>query len=106
MASGTTGNEEMKKRRESAEMYEKGGRAELAEKEKNEVTILQKYLPAQLSDEELGAIVEKAIADQGIDSMKVMGKLMGSLVPQLKGQAEPARISALIKEKLTPPAAE
>lgn len=99
-------NAMVKKRKDAADMYTQGGREELAQKEKQEIEFIRRYLPAQLSDEDLAAAVDKALPELGVDSLKQIGKVMGALVPQLKGQAEPSRISALVKAKLTPPPAE
>ena len=86
----------IKRRRESIEMYDKGGRAELAEKERAEVAILEKYLPAQVSDDELRAAVRAAIAAGAANIGAVMGKVM----PQFKGRAEGGQINAIAKEEL------
>ena len=86
----------IKRRRESIDMYEKGGRAELAEKERNEVTILEKYLPAAVSDDELRTAVRAAIAGGAANIGAVMGKVMG----QFKGRAEGGQINAIAKEEL------
>jgi uncharacterized protein YqeY len=92
-------NTMIKKRNESATLYVQGNRQELADKELREIKVLQKYLPAQLSDEELQKIVDQAVQELGIASPKEMGKIMGVLVPKLKGQAAPGRISEFIKKK-------
>ena len=86
----------IKRRRESIDMYEKGGRAELAEKERAEVAILEKYLPAAVSDDELRAAVRAAIA-AGAASI---GAVMGKVLPQFKGRAEGGQINAIAKEEL------
>lgn len=90
----------VKKRQEAAEQYTKGGREELAAKEREEIKIIQTYLPAQLSDEELRRAVQAAIAETGASSMKDMGKVMGILNKQLSGRAASARISQVVKEML------
>jgi hypothetical protein len=92
---------EIKKRKESIDMYEKGGRKELADKEKKEAEILQKYLPAQLPPEEVKEIVAKAIKKTGAKEMKDMGKIMGQITPQLKGKADMSQISKIVKELLS-----
>lgn len=92
---------EAKKRREAIELYEKGGRAELAEKEKKELEILQNYLPEQMSEEEISVLVDKAISQTGASSMQDMGKVMGILMPQVKGKADPGMISKLVTKKIT-----
>ena len=86
----------IKKRRESIEMYDKGGRAELAEKEKAEVAMLERYLPAQMSPEEIRAIVRSAIEGGAANVGAVMGKVM----PQLKGKADGSAINAIVREDL------
>lgn len=86
----------IKKRRESIEMYEKGGRAELAAKERAEVGMLEKYLPAQASADEIRAAVRAAIAAGASNVGAVMGKVM----PQFKGTAEGSTISAIVREEL------
>jgi uncharacterized protein YqeY len=90
----------VKKRGEAAEQYVKGGREELAAKEREEIKIIEGYLPAQMGDEELRQAVRAAIAETGASSMKEMGKVMGILNKQLSGRAAPARISQVVKEML------
>lgn len=92
---------EIKKRKESIELYEKGGRPELAEKEQSEITVLQTYLPEQLSEEAVTKMVEDAITQTGASEMKDMGKVMGILNPQIKGKADAGFVSSLVKNKLT-----
>lgn len=87
----------VKQRRESIELFEKGGRQDLAEKEKKEVAILQSYLPQQISEEELRAKVTEAIAQSGVNDVKQMGKVMKILVPQLVGRAEGDSISRMVR---------
>ena len=92
---------ERKRRLEAAEAYRDGGRGELAEAEELEAEIIASYMPDQLSDEELGAIVGDAVAESGASSPKEMGKVMSVVMPQVKGRADGKRVSALVKEKLT-----
>jgi uncharacterized protein YqeY len=87
----------IKKREEAAEQYVKGGREELSAKEREEIRIIQGYLPAQMSDPELQQAVQAAIAETGASSMKEMGKVMGLLTKQLAGRATSARISQVVK---------
>lgn len=87
----------IKKRRESIEMYGKGGRADLADKERGEVDMLSAYLPAAVSDDELRAAVRAAIAG----GAKNIGAVMGRVMPQFKGRAEGGAISAIAKEELS-----
>ncbi len=86
----------IKRRRESVEMYDKGNRKDLADKERAEVAALEKYLPAQVSDDEVRAAVRAAIA-AGATSM---GPLMGRVNPQFKGKADGSVISRIAKEEL------
>lgn len=86
----------IKKRRESVELYQKGNRPELAEKESSEVAALEKYLPAQVSDEELRAAVKAAIAGGATQ----IGAVMGKVLPQFKGRAEGSTINAIAREEL------
>lgn len=90
-----------KRRIEAADTYDKGGRAELAEKERAEIEVIERYLPAQLSDEELEKVVTDAIAKTGASSPKDMGKVIGMVMGQVKGQADGSRVSAMVKGKLT-----
>ncbi len=92
---------EVKKRREAIELYEKGGRAELADKEKKELEILQSYLPEQMGEEEIGKLVDAAIASTNASSMQDMGKVMGALMPQVKGKSDPSMVSNLVRSKLS-----
>jgi len=90
----------VKKREEAAELYTKGGREELATKEREEIRIIQDYLPAQIDDEALRQAVQAAIAETGASSMKEMGKVMGLLTKQLSGRGAASRISRVVKEML------
>jgi len=89
---------EVKKRRDAIALYEQGGRPELAENEKQEIAILQKYLPEQLSAEELRKLVEASIKKVGAASIKDMGKVMADLQPAIKGKADNAEVSKIVKE--------
>ena len=92
---------ERKRRLESAEAYRDGGRQDLATTEEAEAELIGGYLPEQLGDEELAAIVESAIADSGAGSPRDMGNVMKLVMPQVKGRADGKRVSAAVKEKLT-----
>lgn len=92
---------EAKKRREAIEGFEKGGRQELAEKERKELEILQGYLPEQLSREAIAKAVEEAIGSTGASGPKDVGKVMGYLSPKLKGKADMTRVSKLVADKLS-----
>ncbi len=91
---------EVKKRRESIEAFTQGKRLELAQKEKKEMEILQKYLPAQLSQEEVRLLVKEAVAKTGAKSMKEMGKVIAAVMPQVKGKADGSMVSRIVKEFL------
>jgi uncharacterized protein len=87
----------IKRRRESVEMYTKGNRQDLADKETSEAAALEKYLPAQVSDEELRAAVRAAIAGGATQ----IGAVMGKVLPQFKGRAEGGTINAIAREELS-----
>ena len=91
---------EVKKRKESIELYEKGGRTESAEKEREEAKILEGYLPQQLSENEIAQFVDAAISQTGATSIQDMGKVMGVLMPKTKGKADSTLISNLVRQKL------
>jgi uncharacterized protein YqeY len=93
---------ERKRRLESAEAYSEGGRADLADAERREAELIAGYLPEQLSDEELQAIVGDAVAESGATSPKEMGKVMALVMPKVGGKADGKRVSAAVKEKLVP----
>lgn len=90
----------IKQRKESIESFQKGGREDLANDEKAELEILQGYLPAQLSDEELTKIVDEAINNTGAKSMADMGKVIGLVMGAVAGKAEGSRVSSMVREKL------
>jgi uncharacterized protein len=94
---------EAKKRREAADAFAQGGRAEQAEREKAEGEVLAAYLPKQLSDEELHAIVSQAVEDAraaGAEGPRAMGAVMKIVNPKVAGQAEGGRVAAVVKELL------
>ena len=90
----------MKQRRDSVEIFDQQGRADLAAKEREEMAVIEKFLPKQLGEAELKAAVEKIIAETGASSPADMGKVMGAATKQLAGQADGKAISALVKELL------
>jgi len=94
-------SKEVKKRKESIKLYNEGGREELAEKEEKEMKILTAYMPEELSTEELDTIVSKAISETDAEGMKDMGKVMGAVMPQVKGRADGKVIQDLVKAKLS-----
>jgi uncharacterized protein YqeY len=91
---------ERKKRVEAAEAFADAGRAEQAEAERSEAGMIEDYLPAQLSDEELAAIVDGAIERTGAESPRDMGKVMGPVMGEVKGRADGKRVSAAVRERL------
>jgi uncharacterized protein len=93
---------ERKRRLEAAEAYRDGGRTDAAEAEEREAEIITAYMPEQLSDEDLRAIVGDAVAESGASSPQEMGKVMSLVMPQVKGRADGKRVSAAVKEMLTP----
>ena len=89
-----------KQRRESIEMYEKGGRQDLVEKEKAELAVVESYLPKQLSEDEIREIVKQAIDETGAASVKDLGKVMKVVMPKVKGRADGSVVNRLVKEML------
>ncbi len=91
----------LKQRRDSIAAYEAANRKDLVDVEKFEVTVLQAYLPQQLSEAEIKAILEKIVADTGASSMKDMGTVMAAIKPLVAGKADMGKISGLIKTRLS-----
>ena len=93
---------ERKRRLESAEAYRDAGREDLAGAEEREAQVIDEYLPEQMGEDELRRIVEDAVAQSAARSQKDMGKVMSAVMPQVKGRADGKRVSAAVKEVLTP----
>jgi len=91
---------EVKKRKEAILEFEKGERKDLADKEKKEMEVLIKYLPEQISEEEVKKIVKEAIKKMGAKEMKDMGRVMAELMPKVKGRTDGALVSRAVKELL------
>ncbi|RBJ69225.1 GatB/YqeY domain-containing protein [Pseudomonas sp. MWU12-2534b] len=91
----------IKQRRDSISQYQAAQRQDLVDKEQAEMDVLMAYMPQQLSQAEIEALIAKAVADTGAGGMQDMGKVMGALRPQLAGRADMAQVSALIKAKLS-----
>jgi uncharacterized protein YqeY len=91
---------EVKSREEAAVTYDKGNRPELAEKERKEKAIIEKYLPAQMSDEELTGIIKAAITETGASGVADMGKVMAAVMPKVSGKADGNRVSSKVREAL------
>ena len=91
----------VKQRRDSAQQYTDAGRDELAEQENFEISVIQEYLPEQLSEAEIAQLIDAAIAASGAGGMQAMGPVMGRLKPQLQGKADMGQVSQLVKQRLT-----
>jgi uncharacterized protein YqeY len=91
---------EVKKRRESIEAFQSADRPDLADKERAEIDILTPYLPEQLSEHEVRVLVREAIAATGATSQRDMGRVMGQLMPKVKGRADGKLVSGLVNEEL------
>lgn len=90
----------IKKRRDSIEMYKTGGRQDLVDRETREATILAAYLPEQMGEEEIRALAKEAIAQSGASSKKDMGKVMGALMPKVKGKADGKLVQQVVSSLL------
>lgn len=96
---------QIKQRQDSIEQFSKGGRIDMAEKEKKELEILKTYLPPELSTEEIKKIIEEGVASTGAQDMKDMGKVMKEVNARVAGQADGKLVSDLVRERLAKPAA-
>jgi len=92
---------EVKKRKDAIEAYENAGRQDRAEAEKNELTILQEFLPTEMNDEDLDKIVSDSINQTGATSLQDMGKVMGMTMQKVAGKASGDRVSAMVRQKLS-----
>jgi len=90
----------VKQRRDSIQQYSEAGRDDLAAQEAAEIEVIQEFLPAALSEPEIAAIIDAAIADTAAESMRDMGKVMGLVKPQVQGRADVGMVSGLVKQKL------
>ena len=93
-------NKMVKQRRDSVEAFEKGGREDLAAVERDEIGVLETYLPEQLSADELASLVDEAIAAAGAESIRDMGKVMGQIKAKAAGRADMGAVSTVVKERL------
>jgi uncharacterized protein YqeY len=91
----------IKQRRESVELYKKGGRDDLVRQEEEEIAIIEGYLPKQMSEAEMAAAIDAAVAETGASGMKDMGKVIGVLRGKYAGQMDMARASGMVKARLT-----
>lgn len=89
---------EAKQRRESIEQFQNANRQDLVDKEKQELAILQRYLPEQMSEEEIKKLVQDAITQTGASSMQDIGKIMGVLMPKIKGKADGGLVNKIVKD--------
>lgn len=92
---------EAKQRKDSIEQFSAAGRQELADKETKELEMLQKYLPAQMAEDEISEIVKQTIREIGATTIADIGKVMGALIPKTKGKADGSLVSKIVKEKLS-----
>ena len=90
----------VKQRRDSVSQYEAAARTDLADIEKAEIVVIERYLPAKLGEAEIVAAIDAAIAETGASGPANIGKLMGALKPKLAGQADMGQVSALVKQRL------
>ncbi|RMH61434.1 MAG: GatB/YqeY domain-containing protein [Calditrichaeota bacterium] len=90
----------VKSRKDSVESYKKGGREDLAEKEAFEISVLQSYLPEQMTDEAIRKEVATIIAETGAESIKDMGKVMGQAMARMKGKADGKKVQAIVRQML------
>ena len=90
----------LKQRRDSLQQFEKAGRTDLAEQEKFELGVIQAYLPAELSADEINSLIEDAMAQSGASAISDMGKVMGILKPKMQGRADMGKVSGLVKQAL------
>lgn len=97
----STIEKQVKQRKDSIEQFENAGRQELADKEKQEMALLEKYLPEQMGEEEIKELVKQAVEQTGAKTPQEMGKVMGALMPKTKGKADGSLVSRLVKEALT-----
>lgn len=91
-------NKAIKQREDSIEQYTKGNRADLVEKERAELELIKKYQPKQMSEEEILEVVKAVIAETGVTSIKEKGKLMGALMPRVKGKADGKLVNAIVQK--------
>lgn len=90
-----------KQRRDSITQFDQAGRNDLADNERNELVIIESYLPEQLSEGDIRSIVDEAIQQTGAESMKDMGKVMGRVMPKVKGKADGGLVNRIVKERLS-----
>lgn len=94
-------NKEAKQRKDSIEQFKAAGRQELVDKEQKELDMLQKYLPEQMGEDDIRNLVQDAVSESGATSMQEIGKVMAILMPKIKGKADGAVVSTIVKELLS-----
>ncbi|HBT38569.1 MAG: GatB/YqeY domain-containing protein [Thermotoga sp. 50_1627] len=94
-------SKEIKKRQEAIEMYEKGGRQDLAQAERQEIEVIQSYMPKQLSEEEIKEIAKKVISELNLKGPKDVGVAMKAIMPQVKGRADGKLVNRIVSELLS-----
>lgn len=93
-------NKAIKQREDSIAQYQAGGREDLVEKERTELELIRKYQPAQMSEDEIRTIVQQTITETGVASLKEKGKLMGALMPKVKGKADGRLVNTIVQQLL------
>ncbi|HSG32257.1 MAG TPA: GatB/YqeY domain-containing protein [Thermodesulfobacteriota bacterium] len=96
----TVVNSEIKKRRDSVSEFEKVGRQDAVQAEKDEIAILMEYMPEQLSEEQIVSLINESVSELNIESIKDLGRLMKALMPRVKGKADGNLVNRLVREKL------
>jgi uncharacterized protein YqeY len=92
---------EAKKRKDAIEAYEKAGQKERADKEKKELKILSQFLPEEISDDELGKIIDETVKELGVSNMQDMGRAIGAVMAKVKGRADGKKVSDMVRAKLS-----
>ncbi|MBS1271497.1 MAG: putative protein YqeY [Candidatus Marinimicrobia bacterium] len=90
-----------KRRHESIESYEEGGRQELADQEKAELQVIEKYLPEQMGEDDIRDLVEQIIEETGAETMQDMGRVMGKIMPKVRGKADGSQVQQIVQETLS-----
>jgi uncharacterized protein YqeY len=94
-------SKQVKQRKDALKEFEKAGREDLVQQTQEELQVLQKYLPQQLTEAELEKIIDATINDTGAETMQDMGKVMGAIIPKVKGRADGSVINKMVKDKLS-----
>jgi len=94
-------NSAAKKRRESIESYRQGGRDDLVKEEEDELAVIEQYLPEQMGEDEIRKLVNRVIEETGAETMQDIGKVMGAIMPQVRGKADGSLVQNIVREKLS-----